>query len=382
MKLRGLNEFRIINEGTETLKLKVPKDVLEMNSLFKKAGHQLYVVGGAVRDALLGISPKDWDLATDAKPEKIKQILHKYKFKEIGEAFGIVFIIAPSGNEYELATFREDVTAGRRPDAVKFSTINKDVLRRDLTINALFYDIDKQEIVDLVGGVKDLETKNIRTVGTALDRFGEDALRKLRAIRFAARIGGKIDKDIHNALIEDNSLPQVSFPRIHDEFKGGIEKAKKASYYLSLVEQYNFWDAIFPGFEINKKFINTSNWNVQLAELLKPNDINNISKDLRIKYSYTEEETNSIEFMHFLLKIDLKTNLLEALSKVNKKGVNQNDAIIFGQINGIDRKLILGLFRHKITTKGNGPEVEGLKGPAIRDKIQEIELDYFIKKWL
>jgi len=383
MKLKNISEFKLVNEAQTVMKLSVPKDVREMNRLFKKAGHQLYIVGGAVRDALLGKTPKDYDLATDAKPEKVKSILSGiYKFIEIGEAFNIVMAIAPDGEEYEIATFREDLSGGRRPDAVKFTTIDKDVLRRDLTINALFYDIDRDEIVDLVGGIKDIEDKNIRTVGDPLERFGEDALRKLRAIRFAARINGRIDKEVDNALIKDNSLPEVSAPRIHDEFKSGIEKAKKPEYYLSLVEQYNFWDSIFPGIEVNKKFINTHNWKVQLTELLKPNDIDSISRKMKEKLAYTEEETNSIEFMHFLLNFNIDTDLIEGLKKAKKKGVDIKDVIEFSRFNNIDSKIIKGLFRHEITTKGNSPELTGLKGKEIGDKIAEIELDKFIKKWL
>lgn len=381
MKLNTLKEFTMINEATSNLNMNIPKDIIKMNRLFKKAGHELYIVGGAIRDALMGKIPKDWDLATDATPEKIKSILKDYKFKEIGEQFAIVFVITPN-DEYEIASFRSDIGKGRRPDSVEFTTIDKDVLRRDLTINALFYNIDKGEIVDLVGGVKDLENKNIRTVGNALDRFGEDALRKLRAVRFAARINGKIDKEVHNALIKDNSLKDVSFPRIRDEFRSGIEKAKKPIYYLQLIEQYNFWDSIFPNIEINKKFINTHNWNVQLAELLKHSDIYNISRDLRTKYSYTEEETNSIEFLHFLLKVDLKNQFMEALKKANKKGVNKNDAIIFAKLNNINKKMVLGLFKHKITMKGNHVSLLGLKGKEIGDAIQKYEYSEFEKKWL
>ena len=95
MKLKGLKEFTMVNEAHNTMKLSVPKDIKEMNAIFKRAGHELYIVGGAVRDALMGKTPKDWDLATDAQPEKIKSILGKegYKFVEIGEAFAIVFAI-------------------------------------------------------------------------------------------------------------------------------------------------------------------------------------------------------------------------------------------------------------------------------------------------
>jgi tRNA nucleotidyltransferase/poly(A) polymerase len=382
MKLKNIKEYTLINEARNVLNLNIPKDVLEINKLFKRSGHELYIVGGAVRDALLGNAPKDYDLATDASPEKIKEILKGYKFKEIGEAFAIVFVITSSGNEYEIATFREDIGKGRRPDSVKLSTIDKDVLRRDLTINALFYDIDKNEVVDLVGGIKDLQLKNIKTVGDPLERFGEDALRKLRAIRFAARINGKLDKDVQKALSDDNSLPQVSFPRIREEFKAGIEKAKRPIQYLQLVEQYNFWDSIFPNIKINKKFINTHNWKVQLGELLKNININDISKDLRTKLSYTEEETNSIELMHFLLDFDIEKDFMEALKKVKKKGVELNDIIIFSELNNIPRKTIMGLFRHKVTIRGNDPILKGLKGKDIGNKIQEIEFEIFAKKWL
>lgn len=382
MKLKNLYEFTLLNESNNILKLNLPKDILEINKLFKRSGHELYVVGGAVRDVLLGNTPKDYDLATDASPEKIKKILKGYKFKDIGEAFAIVFVITPDGNEYEIATFREDMSAGRRPDSVKISTIDKDVLRRDLTINALFYDIDKKEIVDLVGGISDIQSKNIKTVGNPLERFGEDALRKLRAIRFAARIDGKIDKEVHGALIKDNSLKQVSFPRIREEVKSGIEKAKSPLYYLKLVEQYNFWDSIFPKYKINKKFTNTHIWKVQLAELLKNEDITKISKELKTKLSYTEEEVNSIEFMHFLIKGDIENNFIEVLKKVKKKGVKMNDAIIFGNLNNVPRKMIIGLFRHKISTRGNDDRLKGLKGREIGKKIQEIEFDIYSKKWM
>ena len=118
IKFKNITDVILVNEASSTIKLNIPKDILKMNALFKKAGHELYIVGGAVRDALLGKVPKDWDLATDATPDKIKEILKEYKFKEIGEAFAIVFVITPN-DEYEIATFREDIGKGRRPDAVK-----------------------------------------------------------------------------------------------------------------------------------------------------------------------------------------------------------------------------------------------------------------------
>ena len=161
-------------------------------------------------------------LATDAKPEEVLKICRKRWFKslELGKAFGVVVI-----GGHEIATFRKDIGKGRRPDAVDYTDIEGDVKRRDLTINALFYDIGREEIVDLVGGIKDLKKKQIHAVGTAEERFDEDPLRKLRALRFTASIGGRV-RDTLMALKKDPSLKGVSAERIRDEFVKSIKKAK------------------------------------------------------------------------------------------------------------------------------------------------------------
>ena len=107
-----------------------------------------------------------------------------------------------------------------------------------------------------------------------------------------------------------------------------------------------------------------------------------IAKNMKVKLAYSEEEINAIEFMHFLLDFNIETDLLGGIELAKRKGVNKNDAMIFGNLNNINRKLIKGLFHHSITTKGNGPEVKGLKGRDIRDKIQELEVEKFKNKWL
>jgi len=135
----------------------IPSDIQQIKDVFKQNGFKLYVVGGAVRDALLGKTPKDYDLATDAVPDKVEEMMSKANFKTLptGKAFGVINVFTSEG-EYEIATFREDLSGGRRPDAVSFTNIEGDVKRRDLTINALFYDIWLVVVVDLVGGVVDL----------------------------------------------------------------------------------------------------------------------------------------------------------------------------------------------------------------------------------
>ena len=133
-------------EGNQTPKpirvkmdIPIPSDIKQIKDVFVKNGHKLYIVGGAVRDALLGKTPKDYDLATDAVPDTVEQMMAKAGFKTLptGKAFGVINVFTDQG-EYEVATFREDVGSGRRPDSVNFTNIEGDVNRRDLTINALF----------------------------------------------------------------------------------------------------------------------------------------------------------------------------------------------------------------------------------------------------
>ena len=197
------------------LKLNIPSDIKKIYKIFKKNRKQLFVVGGAVRDAVLGKSPKDFDLATDAKPEEVIAMIKKDGTlkvgDEVGKSFGVVIV-----NGHEIATFRKDIGKGRRPDSVDFTDIQGDVKRRDLTINALFYDIGRGEIVDLVGGIADLKKKKIRTVGNAQQRFDEDPLRKLRAVRFAGSVGGRMTKDTWSALKQDADISGVSAYRVPD----------------------------------------------------------------------------------------------------------------------------------------------------------------------
>ena len=212
--MRGVTE-------SKNLKLNIPSDIKKIHKLFKKNKKKLFIVGGAVRDAILGKSPKDFDLATDAKPDEVLKIAKDGGLKtvEVGKQFGVVVV-----GGHEIATFRKDIGKGRRPDAVDYTDIEGDVRRRDLTINALFYDMDRSEIVDLVGGIEDLKNKKIRTVGKASDRFNEDPLRKLRALRFHGALGGKMSTDTKQALKDDPSLNGVSGERIRDEFVKSINK--------------------------------------------------------------------------------------------------------------------------------------------------------------
>jgi tRNA nucleotidyltransferase/poly(A) polymerase len=163
-------------ESNKTMLDIIPQSVKDLHKLFKASGKKLYLVGGAVRDFLTGDKPKDFDLATDALPDEVLEILgKKYRTNLQGRAFGVVVVFTedqPMG--MEIATFREDVSKGRNPEVKLGVTIEDDVKRRDLTYNALFYDLDTKDIVDLVGGKSDLESGITKMVGDPTERFDED----------------------------------------------------------------------------------------------------------------------------------------------------------------------------------------------------------------
>ena len=378
--LKPYKQFILLLEAKQTLKLTVPKDVKDLHKLFKKNKKELYVVGGAVRDALLGKKPKDFDLATDAKPNEVVEIVTKAGYNtigEVGQQFGVVIVQTPDFRDgMEIATFREDIGKGRRPDSVEYSTIDKDVLRRDLTINALFYDIEREEVVDLVGGVADIQSNTIRTVGRAQERFDEDPLRKLRALRFAGRTGSKLEKNTAEAIISDNSLEGVSPERIRDEFKKSVLSAKSAKKYLEMVEQYRLWGVMFPDININKTFIDSNNWSLQTATLFKVNENDVIRKRLN-KLAFSNEEIDTIIFLKEFLEI--KPETVFELSKKHKiTGVDSRTLTEWSKLNRLDLKVVKAFLKYKPSTDGRSVMKEfGVRGPKIAAKIREIEAEKF-----
>jgi tRNA nucleotidyltransferase/poly(A) polymerase len=375
-----MSQFILLLEAQQNLKLNVPKDVKNLHKLFKKNKKELYIVGGAVRDALLGQKPKDFDLATDAKPEEVIKILKSGGIPtigEVGQQFGVVIAKTPSFAEgMEIATFREDIGKGRRPDDVEYSTIDKDVLRRDLTINALFYDIESEKVVDLVGGVADIQSNTIRTVGRAQERFDEDPLRKLRALRFAGRTGSKLEKNTAEAIISDNSLKDISSERIRDEFKKSVESAKSAKFYLNMVSEFSLWGVMFPDVEINKTFLDTNSWLLQITQLFGDNPEELLKKELN-KMSFSNQEIDAIVF--FKRFLELKPEEAFQLNKEWKiVKLDKRLLLDFAKINRMDLKLVKAFLKYKPSTNGGQVMKEfGLKGPPVGDKIKEIETEKF-----
>lgn len=184
----------------------------------RAAGHQAYLVGGCVRDLLLGRAAKDFDVATDARPDRLMDLFPRSG--RVGAHFGVV-LVRDAFSQVEVATFRsdQDYTDGRRPGMVRFERHpREDVLRRDFTINGLMMDPDTGQVLDFVGGRDDLQRGIVRAIGDPLERFREDHLRMLRAIRFAARLGFEIDPATFAAIqAQHASIARISAERIRDE---------------------------------------------------------------------------------------------------------------------------------------------------------------------
>ena len=174
-------------------------------------------VGGCVRDFLLGREPQDFDIATDAKPEQVEKLFRKTI--PVGKKFGVI-IVVESGHQFQVATFRAeaDYQDGRRPEKIIFANAEADASRRDFTVNGLFYDPLTKKTHDWVGGEKDLRAKIIRTIGKPEERFGEDHLRLLRAVRFAAQLDFKIEAKTFAAIKTlAPKIKLISAERIRDE---------------------------------------------------------------------------------------------------------------------------------------------------------------------
>lgn len=212
----------ILGKSILRMIIDLPKNVENIIGSLEEHGFEGFAVGGCVRDSLLKKTPKDWDITTDALPVDMKKIFKKTF--DTGIAHGTVTVLM-DGVGYELTTYRIDgnYSDGRHPDSVSFSkNLSEDLCRRDFTINAMAYSHNKG-IVDLFGGRKDLQNGIIRAVGDAKKRFDEDALRMLRAVRFAAQLGFKIDDDTFAAIKEKAKLlSNVSKERIFVELNKSL----------------------------------------------------------------------------------------------------------------------------------------------------------------
>lgn len=219
-------------------------DALAVLTRLREGGHVAYFAGGCVRDELLGLTPKDYDVATDAPPDRVRKLFQNTQ--PVGAAFGVI-LVRHRKSVVEVATFRTDgkYVDGRRPEAVTFTTAEEDAKRRDFTINGLFLDPVENRVIDYVGGQEDLKNRMLRAIGNPDDRFREDYLRLLRAIRFAARFDLQIEETTARAMRNrEMSLQAISPERIAEELRAMLTPPTRTRAW-ALLRRYKFLRPIF-----------------------------------------------------------------------------------------------------------------------------------------
>jgi len=228
---------------------KIKDGAINIVKTLKANGFQAFLVGGCIRDSLLGKEPEEWDITTSAKPDRITGLFDKTI--PTGVEYGTITVVLPDG-QYEVTTFRSDerYVDGRHPANVKFTdNIHKDLSRRDFTINALAYDPETRELMDDFGGEQDLKNRIIRAVGDPIERFSEDGLRPIRACRFAAKLEFQIEPATFDAISKTlEVVKKVAAERIHDELVKMLS-ADRPSIGFELMHKSGLLRLILPELE-------------------------------------------------------------------------------------------------------------------------------------
>ena len=393
-----VTKFTLFEKKINLGKMDLPKDILDIYKIFNQNKKELYICGGAVRDFVNNQEPHDIDLVTNAKPDEIINILKdKYRIDLQGKQFGVIRVFTknfPIG--IEVASYRTDLVKGRDNKGIhkkvdtENTTIHSDSKRRDLTINALYYDIGTGDIIDLVGGLKDINKNKIKAVGKASKRFEEDRLRILRVCRFASRNLSKIGKKTREAIQNDHRLrnispeDDVSQERIVEEFVKAVEwaqehnKPESLKYYLELLEQYGMFEEMFPGLGININNINSYNLSIIFALLFRDNEIDKLRSKLR-KYKFPNDIADTA---CFLLRLKDYLHTLDKVPILYKEKVRyhvDNQTIEeFADLYNFNDKYLQAFLKYE--PKINATEfMSGLKDAEIGIEKKRREIEEFKK---
>lgn len=308
--------------------MNLPLDVKMILNKLNDKGFESYVVGGCVRDTLLGKTPKDWDICTNAKPEDTMAVFKGYNIIPTGLQHGTITVMV-NNEGYEITTYRVDgdYSDGRHPDSVSFtSNLAEDLARRDFTINAMAYS-ELEGLVDLYGGIQDLKNGVIKCVGKPLDRFSEDALRIMRAMRFASVLNFKIDLKTKKAMIElYKNLDLIAKERINVEFSKLLMGAGNAKILDEYVDIIGF---IIPevkpmlGFNQNNPYHYLDVWEhtLKVVENVNRTDLSLVLSaffhDIAKPSVYTEAEGVGHFYKHPLVSMDMTEVILRRLKFSN-----------------------------------------------------------------
>jgi len=257
--------MKLIRQKVHFDKTLIDKNAKKVVKTLNNAGHEAYLVGGCIRDLLLGYKPKDFDIATSATPEQVHKIFKRSRL--VGRRFRLVHIMFTSRKYIEVATFRSGKIKNTSNDEIVvdnlYGTLKEDAFRRDFSINALYYDIQKSQVIDYVDGLDALNSSEIRMIGKPAERFQEDPVRMIRAIRFSVKLGAKIDPIISKAIYSQaHLLANIPAARLYDECIKLFHNESAYEVFEQLV-QYGLLTCLFPQTEdtlfINKTLVNTSN---------------------------------------------------------------------------------------------------------------------------
>jgi tRNA nucleotidyltransferase/poly(A) polymerase len=388
MKLKKYNQF--ITENKINAEIPLPNDIIEISNAYIKVGKDIFLVGGAVRDFIQGIEPKDYDLVTNALPNESKEILKGFNVSdEQGKNFGVLRVYTKDEPEgYEIASYRRDISGGRdtKGDDQKVEmggdvTIEDDCNRRDLTMNALFYDIKNKQIVDLVGGVDDIKRGIVRAVGDASQRFIEDRLRICRIFRFAARTGGEIDSKTAQAIKNDNRLKgvgpkdDVSQERIIEELKKAWKQAKDYNYYLNFFTKFHMWNEVFPGAKINTNLVNSKDFVVVIANLFKNESTTGLENKMVQEYKIEIELATKVVFLLTLLSFKVQ-DVFDIYKK--KQQCSITDATILEWIKLMDLSdEVIKFVDYKPSVSSGELMSQGFKGKELGIEIKRLEVEKF-----
>jgi tRNA nucleotidyltransferase/poly(A) polymerase len=385
MKLKRYTQFL---ESKSDMWDIIPQSVKELHELFQSAGKKLYLVGGSVRDFLTGDKPKDFDLATDALPDEVLEIVgDKYRTNLQGRAFGVVVVYTKEVPEgMEIATFREDVSKGRNPEVKLGVTIEDDVKRRDLTYNSLFYDLDTRQIVDLVGGKEDLQSGITRMVGDPIERFDEDSLRILRAFRFASRYEHPLHKDTESAIEkrkqlenidpETGEMKRISQERVWEEMKKAWKQARDYNYYLSFFTKFHMWDEVFPGANINTNLVDSKDLVVVIANLFKNESTLGLVDKLAQEYKIELELATKVTFLISLLNFKVE-DVFDIYKKRQQCAITDATILEWLKVETIDTDTLIKFVEYKPSVLAQELMSQGFKGRDLGIKIKELEIEKF-----
>ena len=322
------------------MKIPIPKEVKFLIDKLYENGYEAFIVGGCVRDSILNLVPNDYDITTNANPKEIMYIFTDYKIIDTGIKHGTVGVIL-NNNIYEITTYRieGEYENNRRPKSILFThNIEKDLSRRDFTINAMAYN-EKIGIIDKFNGLKDLKEKRIKTVGNPDERFQEDGLRIIRAIRFSSKLGFSIEKNTLNSIYKNAYIiKNISIERINDEFSKillsdnpqNIDLLYKSNIFKYLGIYSKLKECDYKELEKNIHILKSCN-NDLLDRLIMLDYIilNEILKDIDYnkKYSYYYENIKRVNVINSLKYSNKVVNYCNDVLEYMIKDVKKMDKI-------------------------------------------------------